>query len=63
MMLGQASFQTLRLADGKALALPVAEAVEGVIVYHAASLHVRIEYGRADEGEAPFFHVFADGVR
>jgi hypothetical protein len=62
-MLGQASFQTLRLADGKALALPVAEAVDGVIVYHAACLHVCVEYSRADEGETSFLHVFADGVR
>ena len=62
-MLGQASFQTLRLADGKALALLVTKAVKGVVIYQAASLHVRIEYGRADKGEAPFFHIFADGVR
>ena len=58
-MLGQASFQTCWLADGKALALPVTEAVDGVIVYHATSLHMRVEYGRTDEGETPLFHVFA----
>lgn len=62
-ILGQASLQTCLLADGKARALPVAEAVNAMVVYHAASLHVRVDYGRADECEAPFLHIFADSVR
>ncbi len=37
----------------------VAPAIDEVVVYEAAGLHVGVDYGAADELEAAFYEVFA----
>ena len=38
------------------------ETIHGVIIYHAAGLHVCVANCRAHELEAAFFEIFAHGV-
>ena len=51
----------IRTGEGLAERL-TADAIDGMVVDHADGLHERVADDGADEGEPPFFKVFAHGV-
>ena len=61
-MLGHASLQMLLVAEVKFFAFAFSETLGGVIVYHAAGLHIGVHYRGSYKCKTTFFHIFTNGV-